>query len=253
MEHDFPKQIAVELLVITGIGLILGLLGPFGTYAMPSAMRLAYWIIFIVIGYFIFRPISFVATWLSEVAPVPFPVSIGLALLVAGLPLTFMIGFMIDGFRWNGPMIAEGFSLLYVQVVAIGLGIFLLMQFLFRGEKPDSDQSPNMADAPHPVPAIIARLPAGFPNQILALGVEDHYVRVHTHDRSEMLLMRLADAINEMSGMDGMQVHRSWWVAKDSIQKTKRDGRNLRLVLSNGLEIPVSRPNVAKLKQTGWI
>ncbi|GAB5487468.1 MAG: LytTR family DNA-binding domain-containing protein [Parasphingorhabdus sp.] len=253
MEHNFPKQLAVELLVITGIGVIFGLLGPFGTYAMPTVWRLSYWIIFIIIGYAIFRPISFVAGWLSDFGTIPFPLSIALALLVAGLPLAIMIGFMINGFNWNGPMLGDGFALLYVQVVGIGVGIFLLMHHLFRKEEPAIKQLVGAADIADIRPAIMDRLPAGFPRDILALSVEDHYVRVYTADRSEMILMRLADAINEVAGLDGAQVHRSYWVAKHAIASTKRDGRNLRLILSNGLEIPVSRSNVGMLKQTGWI
>jgi len=256
MHAIFSRQLAVELLVITGIGLVLGLLGPFGTYPMPTAMRLAYWIIFILVGYAIFRPISFVADWLSETSPVPFSVAIGIALLVAGLPLALMIGFMINGFRWNGPMLEEGFALLYVQVVAIGLGIFLLMQLLFRKEEtelnvPSRPDAVEHRDAPRP--AIMERLSVGFPHRILALGVEDHYVRIHAADQSEMVLMRLSDAIAEISELEGLQVHRSWWVAKDAISSSKRDGRNICLILSNGLEVPVSRSNVGKLKQTGWI
>ena len=56
-----------------------------------------------------------------------------------------------------------------------------------------------------------------------------------------------------MDGVDGAQTHRSWWVARDAIRSSRRDGRNLRLVLHNGLEVPVSRTGVAKLKQLGWI
>ncbi len=248
-----PRQLLVELLVMSGIGLVLGFLGPFGTYAMPTALRLGYWLVFILVGYAIFRPISFVAHWLSESTPVPFAIAIGLALLVAGLPLAVMIGFMINGFSWNGPMLAEGFPLLYIQVVAIGLGIFLLMMLLFRREA-QPIVTPQAIDQPMPSgPKLLERLPAGFPEQILALSVEDHYVRVHAADRSEMLLMRLRDAIPEMAGADGSQVHRSWWVARDAVISTKRQDRNWRLVLSNGLEAPVARSHVAKLRQMGWI
>ncbi len=93
MNRTFHRQLAVELLVISGI------------------------------GYAIFRPISFAARWLSESSPIPFPLAIALAIVVAGLPLALMIGFMINGFSWTGPMLQDGFALLYIQVVAIGVGI----------------------------------------------------------------------------------------------------------------------------------
>nr|QQZ51292.1 LytTR family transcriptional regulator DNA-binding domain-containing protein [Phenylobacterium glaciei] len=70
--------------------------------------------------------------------------------------------------------------------------------------------------------------------------MEDHYVRVHTAVRSELILMRLSDAVAR-TGREGLQVHRSWWVARDAVTEVIRDGRNLRLKLLNGLEVPVAR------------
>lgn len=251
----WQKQLSIELLVISGIGLILGLLGPFGTYAMPSAMRLAYWVTFILIGYVIFRPISFVALWLNGATAVPFWIAMAIALLVASFPLSMMIGFMINGFRWQGPMLGDGFALLYIQVGGIGLGIFLLMRILFPREQPAAHHQSVDARQENavPKPALFNRLPRGFPDAILALGVEDHYVRVHAVDRSEMLLMRLGDAIRELEGVEGVQVHRSWWVATRAVASAKRQGRNWRLLLTNGLAIPVARNRVATLKEIGWI
>ncbi|MEO9468033.1 LytTR family DNA-binding domain-containing protein [Parasphingorhabdus sp.] len=256
------QRLSVELLVMAGIGLILGLLGPFGTYAMPTALRLVYWIGFILVGYAIFRPITRVAGWLDDSTPIPFPAAIIMAVAVASLPLALLIGFAINGITMDGSMLGAGFALLYVQCAGIGIAIFLLMRVIF----PDGDGSADPATADgqsHAKPdmnhfdgipvKLLDRLPAGFPKKISALGVEDHYVRVLTPERTEMLLMRLGDAIAEMDGIEGMQVHRSWWVARSAIMTSKRDGRNLRLVLDCGLEVPVSRAYVAPLKQTGWI
>ena len=58
--------------------------------------------------------------------------------------------------------------------------------------------------------------------------------------------------MGELEGIDGAQVHRSWWVARDAVEDVKRDGRNLRLVLPGGLEAPVSRARVVELKEAGW-
>ena len=82
--------------------------------------------------------------------------------------------------------------------------------------------------------------------------MEDHYVRAHTVLGSELILLRMRDAVGELEGIDGAQVHRSWWVARDAVEDVKRDGRNLRLVLPGGLEAPVSRARVVELKEAGW-
>lgn len=96
-------------------------------------------------------------------------------------------------------------------------------------------------------------MPAEIGTDLIALEMEDHYVRAHTALGSELVLMRMRDAVAEMGGLNGMQVHRSWWVARNAVADVKRAGRNVRLILDNGREAPVSRANVQLLKDAGWI
>ncbi len=105
--------------------------------------------------------------------------------------------------------------------------------------------------------ALHALLPAGFP-AIHALSVEDHYVRVHGAGQSEMLLMNLGDAIAKLPGEQGERghgerVHRGWWAARGAVRGHRRKGREVELVLTGDLVVPVSRPNVAKLRAAGWL
>ena len=83
--------------------------------------------------------------------------------------------------------------------------------------------------------------------------MEDHYVRAHTAKGSDLILTPLKDAIAELGDVEGMQVHRSWWVAKAAVVGSTASGRNLSLRLSNGLEVPVSRASVARLRAAGWL
>jgi DNA-binding LytR/AlgR family response regulator len=83
--------------------------------------------------------------------------------------------------------------------------------------------------------------------------MEDHYVRAHGPGTSALILLRMRDAEAELAGVDGRRVHRSWWVARASVEKVLRDGRGYKLRLTNGLEAPVARDRVAALKAAGWI
>ena len=83
--------------------------------------------------------------------------------------------------------------------------------------------------------------------------MEDHYLRVHTALGSDLILLRMRDAVAELDGLDGAQVHRSWWVARRAVEKIERDGRNVRLVLATGLVAPVARNMVPVLKSGGWL
>jgi DNA-binding LytR/AlgR family response regulator len=64
--------------------------------------------------------------------------------------------------------------------------------------------------------------------------------------------MRLADAVAELEGLEGAQVHRSWWVAREAVEGARRDGDRLWLSLKGGAEAPVSRPNLRPLREAGW-
>jgi DNA-binding LytR/AlgR family response regulator len=109
------------------------------------------------------------------------------------------------------------------------------------------------ADAtPSPV-RFLERLPPKLRGAaIYAVSAEDHYLRLHTSKGSDLILMRLADAISELEGLEGAQTHRSWWVAKDAVESTRRDGDRVTLTLKGGVEAPVSRPNIKPLREAGW-
>jgi DNA-binding LytR/AlgR family response regulator len=83
--------------------------------------------------------------------------------------------------------------------------------------------------------------------------MEDHYVRVHTEGGSRLVLATLNQAMVAVENADGMQVHRSWWVARKAVVRPVAEGRNLRLQLVNGVVAPVARSAVAKVRAAGWI
>jgi DNA-binding LytR/AlgR family response regulator len=83
--------------------------------------------------------------------------------------------------------------------------------------------------------------------------MEDHYVRAHTGAGSTLLLMRLRDAVAELDAVDGRQVHRSWWVARNAVARAEPAGRGWKLTLRNGLVVPVPRERAGELRSAGWL
>ena len=62
-----------------------------------------------------------------------------------------------------------------------------------------------------PPPKFLARLPPKLQGaEIYAVEAEDHYLRLHTSLGQDLILLRLADAIAELEGLEGAQTHRSW-------------------------------------------
>ena len=64
--------------------------------------------------------------------------------------------------------------------------------------------------------------------------------------------MRLSDAIGELAPLEGLRVHRSWWIARTGVERVRRDGDKLIVLLRNGEEAPVSRTKARALKDAGW-
>jgi hypothetical protein len=99
---------------------------------------------------------------------------------------------------------------------------------------------------------LVRRLPPGLGRDVLALEAEDHYVRVHTSAGSTLVLSRLADAIAGLGAVEGLRVHRSWWVARHAVRSATVERRRLSLVLVNGVTAPVSRQAAPAVRREGW-
>ena len=83
--------------------------------------------------------------------------------------------------------------------------------------------------------------------------MQDHYVEVHTEEGSDLLLLRFRDALRELDGLDGAQVHRSHWVARAAVAGVERRSGRIALRLVNGNRVPVSRSFAPALRDRGWL
>lgn len=249
------------------VGAALAVLGPYGSFAMgPLATRLAYWIPAALGGYLIVRPTVIVAARAAERLDLPPTAGLAAGVLVAAAPMTLFI-WWLNGRGFADFPTLEGWLQLYAQIAIIGAVVTLLFFLLERTPatsegtveaKPatvhPSLSAPNSADpSPTSEPAFLARLPPHLRGDLLALEMEDHYVRAHAPGGSALILLRLRDAVAELDGVEGLRVHRSWWVARDAVESVAQDGRNVRLKLRGGLEAPVARASVSVLRAAGWL
>jgi hypothetical protein len=253
MEEALGRRVVIEVTVIAAIGLIMAALGPFGSYAIPLEQRALLWIALILAGYAIFRPMLVVARWLSQASGIGSTPAKLVALTLGSLPLSMLVGFTLN---WLGAKVNDTALHTYLQVWGIGLGITLFMdRFLPR-------PSPAMPpDVPRGYPInsprlnsarFLDRIPPGFGPKLLCLSMEDHYVRAHGAGGSVLILMRMRDAVEELVDVQGLRVHRSWWVAVDAVEGVERDGERMRLRLVNGLIVPVARSHSGAVRAQGW-
>lgn len=115
--------------------------------------------------------------------------------------------------------------------------------------------SPSGASTPpaeERIRAFLRRLPGRFTGaRLLAVSSEDHYLRVHTDRGSELILMRLSDAVAELDGAGGMQVHRSWWVMNTAVEGTRGKDGKLELLLPGGIMVPGARSRMEEVRRAG--
>jgi hypothetical protein len=103
-----------------------------------------------------------------------------------------------------------------------------------------------------PSPAFLDRLPRNVGRNILAIEAEDHYVRIHTDQGNTLISGRFSEIVAAVHPLDGVRVHRSYWVQRSSVTSVKTQGRGLELTLSNGLKVPVSHAYKEVARQAGW-
>lgn len=76
---------------------------------------------------------------------------------------------------------------------------------------------------------------------VLAIKAEEHYIRLFGADGDELIHYPFSAAVAEMGRQHGLQVHRSFWVARRAIGAFNDDGGKARVTLTNNMDIPVSR------------
>jgi DNA-binding LytR/AlgR family response regulator len=229
------------------VGLLLGFLGPFGSYpAYPTATRYAYWLGLTVAG---------VATAVAADAVLPQAkmraraVRIGAVALVSALPMTFVVAWTMSLLQPGRVFAPQQLPGLFVAVAAVQL--LVVYATMAASPRADGAEPPDRSPAlPEPgaealsaafPPALLSRLPPGIGSEILAIETEDHYLRVHAAGGSALILMRMADAVALLDPRLGAQVHRRWWVAEAAVAGVRTEGQKLFLCLIDKTLVPVGR------------
>lgn len=219
---------------------VLALTGPFGTYAaMGFYERLVFWlIVFTGVGFFMH---VFLVTALTtpHLARVPKVLRLGLGAALAALPGAAVVIF-VDGVFRPPLTSADTLPVIWVQVTLVGW-VVGIVEFHDFGKRDTGQVSPRRT-------AFHKRLPSELGDDIISVSMQDHYAEVTTTLGSHMVLMRLSDAMKELAGAPGLQVHRSHYAMTAHMRKLHRDGTRLRVLLSDGRDIPVSASHAEEVR-----
>jgi len=240
------------LLPVTIVGwaassVFLGITGPFTTYeTLGIAERFFYWSAVVLSAIFLghlMRLLVDTALPGRHRVVQDLMVIIPFSLLFSPVPI-YLPG-LING---HNPLMYSSYPTLVVQIFAITACVLVMRAVLHQltGDAPEkSDSAPEIA--------LLRRLPGVKAKDILRATVDDHYVEVHLADNSvERLLMRFADAVNELDGLPGYCVHRSHWVVADRVTGVLREQGKEYVVLSDQSRVPVSRTYRQNVIAAGW-
>ncbi len=232
------------------IVLMLSIGGPFNTInVMNFPERLAFWLLTSAFtfgaGFFISM---FFGEWFQR-AGLPEIIARLVAGSLAGLPvalIVWLIGLLL--FEFNAGKNLPAFLVLFAQCAAISAAVSALFILVPRQEPSVEAQSNDQVSSKSESP-FFDRLPIELGKDLISLQAQDHYLKITTKKGSEMVLLRMNDACKELADFDGMQVHRSWWVANDNVVRLEKNKAKISLVLSDGQTVPVSRGFAAAVKQ----
>ena len=237
---------------------VMAVTGALGTGEAPFAVSLGFWLICMLGGAFIGAGASAMFKAWGGLARSPWAEVAAISVLMA-LPQTLIViaaRSMVFDLRAPtnlGIAIMFGF-VLFICVVMVALDYVLHKDERAAKLAPVVSVAASVEPATDPADRFRERLPHGLrAARLLALEAEDHYLRVHTDSGTGLILMRMADAVSELAGLEGAQTHRSWWVARGAVVAAKRsDGRAV-LTMEGGQEVPVSRSYYKAINEAGWL
>ena len=209
------RRFWLELALLAGVGLVMGLLGPYRTLDVPPLLRTVYWLLAVtscgLVGILVDSTLGpRIRNFWTRVVVVS---------LVLTPPVTLVIyalnALMLDLPRrwWLLPQLAG-------QVFVVALLLMALRALAWR--RVVETRTVVMPPLPEVERSFRLRLSAKRrAARLIAVEAEDHYVRVHTDAGSELVSMRFSEALGELARAYGFRLHRSWWAAADAIEAVK--------------------------------
>lgn len=249
-----PTVLVVWLLVVS----VTILSGPFGTMnALSLLERIPFWAVVVTAAFFIGS-----ITYTLRVRTIAAGVSPSLLVHVVALTTAvFAVALVVQGMVllfFEEGQAAPPFWRIFLEALGVGVAVKLAIHFGLdpmlltpRGERmTTAEKAPDGAVSAAACP-LLSRLPPQVRGPVFHVCASDHYVRVATAKGSHMMLMRFADALKALERLDGMQVHRSHWVAREVASELKRERHRHFLYLTNGERVPVSRHRARAVRR--WL
>ena len=198
-----PREWALDLAIMTAVGVVFGLIGPFGTFnGGPVELRLAYWVANAWVGFIVLSMTVRLSIRASTRLDLPVWFALAMGVAIGALPISIEVAYF-GAWMWppNHGQVSPLFQQ-YGQVLVISEPLAFAYYFLAdRGRRgtvwraqPARSAPPAVVRGAAPGGYFLDRLPARLGRDLLCLKMEDHYVRAHTAKGSDLVLMPMKDA-----------------------------------------------------------
>jgi len=240
------KRMAARLALPILLGIGAGFTGPFGTYVYaPTLPRMLYWVVVILLSFGIWDSLRFAGRrifsgwpdrWGEVIIAIPFSFLNALALVSLHRAVN-------SAFSTFFPTVWSDFvvSHILISVLVVVPTIALARQLLSNAGSAAGSEAIRFITEKLP-----PRLRGSRPQ---ALEAEGNYVRVYTDAGNDLVLSTFEDALRAVSGIDGIQTHRSWWVAKSEMVALAKSGSSYELETKSGVKVPVGRRRRAAISE----
>ena len=231
----WPEQAGAYVLAVS----IFTTLGPFGTFEMPFGWRLLYWALALASGW-VFVASSIMTMRGRGFLHVDAPLArFAIAIIVAAPPTAMVVLLLESLLRPENGGFWKPEVFFYVAVVCLAVGGAVVAYVRPRFTLPGRDPT---------YPEFFKRLPPHLGTNLISLSSQDHYVEVVTDKGTELIHMRLSDALEDLKDYPGQQIHRSHWIAARAFLGTTRENKRLVVRLSDGRTLPVSRSYATEVR-----
>lgn len=248
------RSLAGQAIALVGSIALFVVIGPFGTYdSLTPLERLGYWGITMSANWLVCGSVMMLSLLNVRIGSRRHYLTLVIAAIVAAVPGTGVVYTAESLFRPGylpGGLVVTIYPSVAALMLVIGYAVSTGVARRHQEFKARESAASADADTQSRV-RFFDRLPAELGRDLIYVRVVDHYVQAITTAGSALVLMRFTDAIFELEGVNGLRVHRSYWVAREHVVETVRDGGRTMLRLTGGHEVPVSRSYLGDVRTAG--
>ncbi len=229
---------------------IFALTGPFGTFeSLEFPARLGYWVIVQILTWGIALSVISLCGAVRQRPAFSDMATVLVGALIAAVPIGIVVE-LVGANVFARPLTLMGTVWQVALSAPISVLLGLLATLFLQETESEQVASPSATAAvAKPGEKLLRRLPTEKRGALHYLSMQDHYVEVVTSKGSALILLRFQEALDELEGYEGLQIHRSHWAALDAVEEIQREAGKLLLKMRDGTTLPVSRSFAKPVRQ----